>query len=174
MANGRTKQDFIFSDGAVIIPLTKGKIAIIDETDFGKVKEYIWLAHRIGKVWYADSTPQKGRTVRMHRLIMDCPKGIEIDHIDGNGLNNRRSNLRYCNRSENCRNRRTSKNTSAIYKGVSFHRASNKYRAKIGINNKHIWLGVFENPIDAAKAYDNAAIELHGEFALTNKKLGLI
>lgn len=104
----------------------------------------------------------------MHRLIMGFPEGKYVDHINGNSLDNRKSNLRVCTNSENQRNRyKTIRNTSG-YKGVRLNTKRNKYDAEIGHHGKHYYLGTFLNPVDAAKAYDEMARKLHGEFAVLN------
>lgn len=106
-----------------------------------------------------------GKATFLHRLVMDAPKGLFVDHINHDKLDNRKSNLRLCTNTENIRNRRlTDKNTSG-YKGVHFCKRNQNWTAKI--QNK--WLGVFDDPVEAAKAYNRAAIKNYGEFALINK-----
>ena len=102
----------------------------------------------------------------MSRVIMNCPKGKEVDHKNGNTLDNRHSNLRVCTHQENCRNRRPNKNCVSSYKGVSWFKG--KWTAIINCNGKHRYLGRFKNEIDAAKAYDKAAKKAFGEFACLN------
>ncbi len=103
----------------------------------------------------------------MHRMIMGEPKGMFVDHIDGNSQNNRRSNLRICTPAQNLQNQRPKGGTSR-YKGVYFHKKDNKWMAKIGFNGKNTYLGLFEDEILAARAYDKKAKELFGEFAYLN------
>lgn len=93
---------------------------------------------------------------------------IIIDHADLNGLNNQRSNLRICTKSQNASNRAVDKRTKSGYKGVSWHRQSSKWRAYITVNYRQKSLGLYDCPTTAAKAYDKAAIKLHGTFANLN------
>jgi hypothetical protein len=103
----------------------------------------------------------------MHREIAGAPKGMVVDHIDGNELNNRRSNLRVCTVSQNHQNRRRTWGRSR-YKGVCFLKKRNKWKAEIMVNRKHIHIGCFDEEEEAAKAYDKKAAELFGEFAYFN------
>ena len=122
------------------------------------------------KTWYAIRSgprPQK-ETVLMHRQIMGAPSGTDVDHVDGDGLNCSRANMRVCLPTENRRNCRQYKNNTSGFKGVSFHRMTGKWRADIGVDGKQIGLGTFSSPLDAALAYDAAAKEYFGEFARTN------
>ncbi|GAG28472.1 unnamed protein product [marine sediment metagenome] len=104
----------------------------------------------------------------MHRMILGVEKGVDVDHINGDGIDNRRFNLRACLRSENGRNRRLSKNNKSGYKGVCWNKSCNKWVAQIKYNYKEYSLGCFFCIIKAAKAYDKAAREYFGEFARTN------
>ena len=101
---------------------------------------------------------------------MNCPKGYSVDHIDNNPLNNQKYNLRICLLKDNSKNSTKRKNTSSKYKGVYFETGTKKYKANIKVNYKTISLGRFTNEIDAAKAYDAAAIKYFGEFANLNFK----
>lgn len=103
----------------------------------------------------------------MHRVITKAPKRMVVDHIDRNPLNNRRSNLRLCRISQNILNRRGKMGTSK-YKGVWWDSHHKKWLAIISLKGKHIYLGFFDNQIDAAKAYDKKAAELFGDFAYLN------
>jgi HNH endonuclease len=152
------------------IPLTQGKVALVDREDYEELIKYKWYAKRGGKTFYAvrKSPLDKKRkqcTIQMHRVIMNTPIGMETDHINGNGLDNRRTNLRVCSRSENrCNVGKCSNNTSG-YKGVSFFKANSKWHAMIMINCKQNNLGFFDTPELAYKAYCDACIKYHGEFA---------
>ena len=104
----------------------------------------------------------------MHRLILKAEKGQVCDHINHNGLDNRRKNLRLCTNSQNFGNQRKRPNKSSIYKGVCFYKRDSKWQVGIECNYKKYYLGRFDNEIEAAKVYDKKAAELFGEFAYTN------
>ncbi len=155
------------------IPLTQGQFALVDDEDFELISQYNWYANKRDATFYAATSIKKGgkwTTLQMHRLVMDAQKGQEIDHRNGNGLYNCRTNLRFCTRSQNNQNRKPQGNGSSKYKGVSWCKSSNEWKAEIKSNYKCIWLGRFKNEIDAAKCYDKKAKELFGEFARTNFK----
>lgn len=151
------------------IKLTKGKVALVDDDNYDWLAQYSWYASFSGH-WYAVTNVRlagKKKKVYMHRMISGAkdPK-TEIDHIDGDGLNNTRTNLRQATRSENMRNRSNQRNNTSGWKGV--YKGDKKFRAQIGIHRKSMHLGTFDTPEDAAAAYDRAARELHGVFSLTN------
>ena len=99
---------------------------------------------------------------------MNAPAGMQIDHINGNGLDNRKVNLRLCNSSQNQRNARKRKSGTSRFKGVDWHKESKKWRARICVNRKRIHIGRYKSEFEAAQAYDKKAIELFGEFASLN------
>jgi len=138
--------------------------AEIDIEDFIVVRKFIWVAQKSGNNVYARAS---GGGIYMHRLIMNPLKNECIDHIDFNGLNNKKENLRICTRQENCQYSRPSKKTSN-YSGVSWNRNTLKWRAVISLNGKQIHLGLFTNEIDAAFSFDAAAIKYFRKFANTN------
>lgn len=152
------------------IQLSQGKIALIDDSDFNLVKDHKWCATTVGKArshTYA-LTRKSGKNTLMHRLIMSPENGLVVDHKDGNGLNNQRSNLRICSVKENLVNSKLNcKNTSG-FRGVGFHRPTGKFRAYISINDKTIHLGLFDTAREAARARDAKSVELHGPFAVLN------
>lgn len=156
------------------IALTQGQVAIVDDEDFDALNQFGWRAqwdpHTRG--FYAvRSVPIGGgkrATVLMHRVITGAAKGTEVDHANQNTLDNRKANLRVCTASENARNRgKTARNTSG-YKGVSFDKRTGKWDARIGLNGKRRHLGYFDTALEAAAAYDRAALEMHGTFARHN------
>lgn len=104
----------------------------------------------------------------MHRLIMDPPKGMEVDHKDGNTTNCQRSNLRVCTRQENVKNTSKRSHNTSGYKGVSWFKPNKKWGVHIGFDKNKLFLGLFKDKIEAAKAYDEAARKYHGEFAKLN------
>lgn len=150
------------------IQLTQGKVALVDDADFEWLSQWNWCAlrQRGNNRWYA----VRGRNplIYMHRLILNPPEGYESDHIDGGGLNNRRSNLRICTCSQNHMNRHRAWGSS-IYKGVYYYKRYMKWGARIQINRKQLHLGYFNSEIEAAKAYNKAAIKYYGEFARINE-----
>ena len=162
-----------------------GKTFTFDLDDYDLIKNYCWNIHKEYRKksngeqtgveyyvtgFYRDSANNK-RRMRLHRLIMgvvDTPE-VFIDHIDGNGCNNQKSNLRICTCLENAWNVKPRKNTSSKYKGVYYHSQSRKWQARINKNKKAYYLGLFETEEAAAEAYNNAATELFGEFARLNE-----
>jgi hypothetical protein len=141
---------------------------LVDEIDIPFINRYKWRPYWNGKTMYAQASAGRYRTVYLHRLIMSAHKGQQVDHIDGNGLNNTRENLRICSRSQNLANQGTQKHNTSGFKGVFFDTERKKLRAEIGWQGLRRNLGRFDNQIDAAKAYDKAALELHGAFAQLN------
>jgi hypothetical protein len=156
------------------IPLTQGKVAIVDDRDYRWLSQYKWHAQKSGKrpgLYYAvrNATINKRRkTIQMHREIMNPAKGLEIDHRNNNALDNRRLNMRTCTRAQNMANSRAQKGKSSAFKGVSFHKEYRKWRGRITHLGKDLHLGFFRNQVRAAKAYDDKAKELFGEFAHPN------
>ncbi|MBL0320720.1 MAG: HNH endonuclease [Alphaproteobacteria bacterium] len=147
------------------IPLTQGKFALVDDEDFKKLNKYKWHLNNI----YAERTTwPEHKHVYMHRYIMTAKAGQEVDHINGNKLDNRKENLRLASHSQNCKNQAKPKNNTSGYKGVTKNKAGNNWIAQIKTNGKHLSLGRFENIQDAARAYDNAARKYFGEFAKLN------
>ena len=148
------------------IPLTQGKVALIDDDDYELICLYKWHAHcTMDGRWYAKASSGQ---LSMHRLIMNPADVMEIDHIDGDGLNNQRSNLRVCTSTQNKGNMKKAQGKSSRYKGVCWDYSRNKWIVHIHKNNRQFHLGRFENEEDAARAYDAAAKEFFGEFARTN------
>jgi hypothetical protein len=168
----------------VLIPATMNKYVIIDSVD-RDLENFNWSTrHNKSKAnenWYVGRRKNK-KLVHMHRVIMERILGRElftneyVDHIDHNGLNNGRSNLRLATFSENLQNKRkcgcmNGKNTSSKFKGVNWHSIHNRWMSRIKINGIRKSLGSFKIEKDAAIAYNNAAIEYFGEFAQLNEVL---
>lgn len=159
-------------------------IALIDKEDYPRVKDIRWslrveghaiyahtnIPHPNG-TWYRSSSGKRRRrmaTVLMHRLIANSPKGKVTDHINHNGLDNRKSNLRVCTIAENTRNQQRQKGSTSIYKGVYWYKARKKWQAEIMFKGKRIYIGRFTDEKEAARASDAKAKELHGEYAYLN------
>lgn len=149
------------------IPLSKGMIALIDEADVPLVSGHAWSAGHERNSWYAMAWDSQ-RSVRMHRLILGLrPGDPHVDHVDTNGLNNQRANLRVASRAQNGMNRRVQPHSSR-FKGVSLFRRTGRWMASITVDGEQRYLGSFASEIDAADAYDAAAREAFGPFARTN------
>lgn len=153
------------------IPLTKGQFALVDAADFHWLNQWKWFARwsPTSRTFYAQRSlypPSPGAyCIVMHRQIMDARKGMEVDHRDHDGLNNRRDNLRICTPSQNHSNARLSPKNKSGYKGVSWSKAEGKWRAQLKANRKYIWLGHFTDPREAHAAYQKACIEEFEDFA---------
>lgn len=148
------------------IYLSKNKYALVDDEDFNRVSHLSWYASKSRNVFYAKHTPYKMVPINMHRLIMNPPKGVQIDHINGNGLDNRRKNLRFATNGQNMANRKINKNNKTGFKGVSISKTSIKkpFIAQIKHNKKVYYLGCFKSALTAHRAYLRAAREKHGVF----------
>jgi len=164
------------AEGARLLPLSQNKFAIVDAEDYDRLNKYKWCLSRSPRTNYAVRSIKgkrvkgkraKRKTILMHRFILNAPRGLVVDHINHNGLDNRKKNIRLCTRKQNNRNKRPQGKTSR-YKGVYFNKPRKKFVARICINGKTTHIGVFTDQIDAAKAYDKKAKELFGEFAYLN------
>ena len=152
----------------VFVKLTQGRWAIIDEADYKKISDRRWCAHRNGNNWYAESrTKSKDKAVLMHRVVLNMSDSKEVDHINGNGLDNRSRNLRACSHSCNIYNIKKRRGASK-FKGVGRCKRTNKWTSRISKDGKYYWLGLFCSEVDAANAYNLAAKRLFGEFAGVN------
>lgn len=146
-----------------VIKLTKGRCAIIDDADLALVSSRKWsFGNETGG--YARRN-DSGKTVFMHKVIMGVPNGVEVDHMDGDKLNNRRSNMRVATHQQNSFNTKLRSNSSTGIKGVSWYKRDKKWRAYIVLNGKQIHLGYHDTAQAAKDAYAKAAKEIHGEFA---------
>jgi len=161
------------------IKLTQGFATLVDDEDFEYLNQWKWHVRRNKNVFYAARDTIRDKLgnhpkIHMHRLIMNTPDGMMVDHIDHNGLNNQKSNLRICTHGQNMCN--TSSRGRSKYLGVSYlilNRGNNSYeyiRASIQLNGELFHLGLFTTEEDAAMAYDKKAKELFGEFANLNFK----
>lgn len=145
------------------IKISQGKRAKVSNEDFEELNKHIWSARKQGYTFYASrhSLTVNGsrKAIQMHRIIMGSPEGLEIDHIDGNGLNNTRENLRIVTRRQNQQNKHT-KMTSK-YPGVCWHKQAKRWVANITIKNKSKYLGVYKTEEEASEAYKRELISLN-------------
>jgi hypothetical protein len=156
------------------IQLTKGQVAIVDDNMYDYLNQWKWQAseQKNGK-FYAQRKIKVNslrKCIMMHRLIVNNTDiKLHTDHINGITLDNRKINLRICTNSQNQMNKKVQINNKNGLKGVSFNKEKKKYEVSITIKGNKIFLGYYFNPIDAAKAYNEAAIKYFGEFANLNK-----
>jgi hypothetical protein len=147
----------------------KQNTVIVDYEDVGMVLSAPWY---VGTVGYAvrGTVPRKtGKMLLLHRELLNTTSDKKVDHRNGDTLDDRRINLRECTHAQNISNQQRQKSNKSGYKGVYFNRRSKKWEANIAPNGKGIYLGRFENILDAAQAYNDAAIKYYGEFARLNK-----
>lgn len=167
-----------------IIQLNQGYTTIVDDADFEVVKQYKWYVAKNSTTPYAIAEipcTECGhkKTTGLHRFLLKPKAKEKIDHIDGNGLNNQRSNLRIATMSQNIANSRLRKDNTSGYKGVTWFSGSKHpngawkrkpgWSVRVSLNGKRIQVGYYQDKEDAAKAYNDAAIKYHGEFAKLNK-----
>jgi len=153
------------------IPLTKNKFAIVDDKDYAYLKCYKWTYHNAGYAFRLINNLKGGRKpLYMHREIMDAPIRLQVDHISGDGLDNRHSNLRLCTAKGNARNSKRHKSNTSGYKGVVYNKRDKGWLSQIIVNGKKYYGGLFGSKVAAAKSYDLLASKHFGEFANLNFK----
>lgn len=160
----------VLKDDHALVPLSQGLVAVIDLRDAEEIGRRNWHAVEDGRTFYA----LDGAKNKLHNVILGHKDGHIVDHEDGDGLNNRRSNLRFATASQNQFNKRLNRNNTSGFKGVSYAAhapGEKKWRAKITVERKYISLGYYLTPELAAAAYDKAAQRLFGEFACANARL---
>lgn len=136
---------------------------MVDDDLFELLNQFKWFAHKDGRNYYANRSISKNKKVQMHRQILgDIPHGKQVDHINGNGLDNRRENLRVVTQRENCQNKHITK--TSRYIGVRRDHKNKVWTAQINFKNKVIHLGVFISEISAAHAYRNACLSYGLEY----------
>ena len=141
---------------------------MVDDADYETLNQFKWCAHNIYGRWYAQ-TRIDSKPIKMHRFLLQPAPGDSVDHVDCNGLNNQRANLRVCTQSENNRNSRKRRTkTSSSYKGVAFNKNAKKWQAYISVTGHRIHLGYFVKETDAALAYNRAATNYFSSFARLN------
>ena len=157
------------------IELSQGRFAIVDPADYEHLKSFKWFEKKSKHTFYAYRTlPLKDRrpgqtNIMMHRLIMNAPPDMQVDHINHNGLDNRKANLHVVSSTQNCWNKRKlCGKFSSKYKGVSWNKNYKKWEACLTCNKVKTILGYFDDEQTAAKAYDEKAKELFGHYACLN------
>lgn len=168
-----------FYDLAKEIPLTKGYVATVDAEDYEELSKRRWHVTFGGgqKCPYAARmliVDGRRRVMRMHEFLLDIPPGFEVDHINGNSLDNRRGNLRVCTHRQNNCNRKGHRADQYGYKGLHWYKRCQCWTAQITVDGQKIHLGYFHSKLDAAAAYDKAAIKYFGEFARINGVSGAV
>ena len=151
------------------LSLSNGRITILNDYDYDRIIDMglTWRADKDKNTYYVRAN-YRGSNILMHRIILNVPPEMLTDHIDGNGLNNTRRNLRIVTYAQNGMNKQIPIDNTSGYKGVYFEPERDKYHAQIRVNYKGIFLGRFDDPKEAAKAYNKAAEEHFGEFARLN------
>jgi len=155
------------------ITLTQGKHAIVDDEDFKELNRHKWCANKFGHSFYAcrgmyDPKTQKTKTILMHRVILDAPTGTICDHVNRNGLDNRKTNLRFCTKEQNSHNSKINIKNKSGYKGVSWDKNRKKWVVRMKINGFYKFIGRFTDKEKAIGAYHSRARKNHGEFFIDN------
>lgn len=157
----------------IAIPLSQGLVGLVDEGDAAFASLFKWHAIRSGHTFYVvrNCRALNGHhrtTVRLSRELLNAPGDMQVDHINGDGLDNRRSNLRLATCAQNQRNQRPQTGVSSRYRGVCWDKSSRQWHTMITVAGRRIFLGRFADEADAARVYDDAARLHHGEFARPN------
>jgi hypothetical protein len=151
------------------IKLTRGFVALVDDEDYEYINQWKWCVTECkGRRYATRAYKENGKNhyLFLHRVIMQTPINLVVDHMDHNGLNCQKHNMRNCTRKQNLQNKLPQKNSSSKYLGVSYSKEMKKFRADIN----DVFLGYFPDELDAAKAYDAKALETYGEYANLNFK----
>lgn len=155
------------------LELNRGQVARVDKNGYEKARHLNWRAQyypKLNQFYAVRGKMIDGKFVLtfLHRFLMDAPDGMVVDHINHDTLDCRFENMRLCSHSENMRNRKSTRKSSSRYLGVSLCKRTNRWLARIKSNGQERYLGYYKSEINAAKAYDKAAKEIHGEFANLN------
>lgn len=150
------------------ITLNRGKRMQVDNEDYPLLSRYKWHVYKNRYRFYARTEVSGGHCALAHRLIMNPKKRELIDHKDMDGLNNQKCNLRKCTMAQNNQNSSFRRHNKSGYRGVMWHKRTGAYYCRVRAQKKEHWIGIFDDPIKAAHAYDKKAKEVHGEFAVLN------
>jgi hypothetical protein len=153
-----------------LIPLTQNKFSVVDDWDYYWLSQWKWHAHKNSRsnTYYAERRiGHRGPIIGMHRQIMGFPEGYLVDHIDQDGLNNQRTNLRNTTVAKNNMNRGIGRRNTSGFKGVT--KSGNRWTASITVDRRTIYLGTFDTPFEASAAYNKGALQYHGEYASLNE-----
>lgn len=153
------------------IQLTQDKVTLVDDDMFDSLNQWKWNYQAKGYAARYCRENNNRKFIYMHRVITNASNGMDVDHINGNGLDNRKENLRICTTEQNMANQKKRINNTSGYKGVSYHKhrtSYKKWQARLNINKKLVTVGYYATPEEAARAYDEAAKKYKGQFALLN------
>jgi hypothetical protein len=166
-----TQQVELLTPSALSVPLTKGQYALVDFEDYELVREEKWyVCSKSSNTFYAERQ-EEGKTLSMGRLILDAEPGEIVDHINGNGLDNRKCNLRIVTKSQNGANMRLHKINSSGFKGVHWDKKNKKWKVELMVDCKRIWVGRFNDLSQAIKAYNDTAKTYFGEYSRTHEEM---
>jgi hypothetical protein len=154
-----------------LIPIFGGAFAMVDDEDFDRLSRHKWHLNDSSYAVRCDYSNGAMKNIRMHHEVVVRQTGLDVDHIDGDRLNNQRANLRQCTRRQNLQNQTKKRGHTSQYKGVYWLKANQKWRAKIVVSGRSKCLGLFMREADAANAYDVAAKQYFGEFACINSSI---
>jgi RNA polymerase sigma factor (sigma-70 family) len=162
--------EFIMKQIDISTPKHLNTYALVDDEDFDRINNMgKWCACKVNQVSIVARRTVDGKSVMMHRVIMNAPDGMDVDHKFHNTLDNQKENLRVCTHAENQKNRQKGKNNTSGYKGVTWLKVEEKWLATIFSDGKKHYVGQYDTPEQAATAYDIAALDLHGEYACLNE-----
>lgn len=162
--NAKPRPLIVHSPGVLAVPLTRGLFALIDEADARLVDRLRWHAYWNGTRFYAARNAQGRKTLLMHRVLLAAASGLLVDHANGDGLDNRRANIRLATKAQNAHNAKTQSNNTSGFRGVSWHRRAGRWMARADTT----YLGLFDSPEAAARAHDTFIIAARGVFARPN------
>lgn len=174
----RDRTPRVHSPGVLAIPLTRGLFALVDEADGPLVAPYKWcVLHGSDRMYAARRVGgRRAKQTIMHRVILDAPAGLHVDHINGDGLDNRRTNLRLATNRQNCHNRNVlNANNKSGFRGVYWNKNDRAWVAEAHDNSgRKVRLGSHHSALDAARAYDSFVVRERGAFARTNLPHGTL